>query len=103
LPPSLPQWALHQPCQNPSVLHPDDHSKLINKATLAALLKLHQHHCLKVHANNKNVWELLCSIEGCEQWVKTGIKSHVPLLVPGQFITLEAHISSNTCGKKPTR
>ncbi|KIJ12687.1 hypothetical protein PAXINDRAFT_14447 [Paxillus involutus ATCC 200175] len=103
LPPALPPWAPRQQFIQPSALDTIEKTELINKATTAAFLKLHQHHYLRVRVNANNMWEVLCPVPDCDTWVKTGIKNHISLALPGHFTNLEAHICAQSCGKSKPR
>ena len=98
-----PRRAYYSPLYHQFESPPETHdgsaqsiNDLIAKATSDAYLMLYQRGNLQVRENNKHTWELQCP-HGC--WVKTGIRSHVPLSTKGQFATLEAHWGSKACTK----
>ncbi|KIK97225.1 hypothetical protein PAXRUDRAFT_136700, partial [Paxillus rubicundulus Ve08.2h10] len=53
--------------------------------------------------NSNNVWEVQCPHEQCDTWVKTSIKTHILLSIPGHFTNLEAQVGSKACGSMKTR
>ena len=69
---------------------------LVSKADSKSYLTLYQRGSLKVRINDKQAWELQCP-RGC--WVKTNIRSHIPLMTKGQFSNLESHWGTKSCTK----
>ncbi|KAG2129460.1 hypothetical protein DEU56DRAFT_915173 [Suillus clintonianus] len=79
-------------------LDPAEERKLVEEATCTSYLKLYQHRALKTRISESKTWEIQCPDQGC--WVKTGIRTHIELTTRGQFMALEKHHGSQTCGPK---